>query len=300
MRDGSRWPIVPCQGSVQISVYSRMSERIAPADRRAEPALGRQPRAAASLGAPIRPARSRPLARRPPPLFARRSRAGARSCSRTWQKGSLPPRRPPQPCGRPRTSPSTGTGSRAVRDASTSSRPRSRGSTSLERRRSSTGCSPRQHSMSFLSEIVMPYLRDLGDRWERGEVTVAQEHFASSVLRGRLLGLARGWGRGIGPRALLACAPGEQHDLGLIAFGLALRAHGWRIEYLGADTPLDDDRRASLTLSSVDLVVVSAVAPERIGSAWHGAAGNLARQAARGRRRRSRRHGQRPHSMRWR
>ena len=117
---------------------------------------------------------------------------------------------------------------------------------------------------AFLSEIVMPYLHDLGDRWERGEITVAQEHFASNVLRGRLLGLARTWGRGVGPRALLACAPGEQHDLGLIAFGLALRAHGWRIEYLGADTPLEtvDDVAESL---AVDLVVVSAVTPERIG-----------------------------------
>ena len=48
----------------------------------------------------------------------------------------------------------------------------------------------------------MPYLQDLGDRWERGELSVAQEHFASNVLRGRLLSLARGWGRGAGPRAL--------------------------------------------------------------------------------------------------
>jgi DNA-binding transcriptional MerR regulator/methylmalonyl-CoA mutase cobalamin-binding subunit len=88
-------------------------------------------------------------------------------------------------------------------------------------------------------EVILPYLRDLGDRWERGEASVAQEHFASIVIRGRLLALARGWDRGGGPRALLACAPGEQHDCGLIIFGLALREHGWRITYLGADTPLD-------------------------------------------------------------
>jgi hypothetical protein len=31
-------------------------------------------------------------------------------------------------------------------------------------------------------------------------------------------------GLGVGPAAVLACLPGEQHDLGLIAFGLALRA----------------------------------------------------------------------------
>lgn len=116
----------------------------------------------------------------------------------------------------------------------------------------------------FLSEIVMPYLRDLGARWERGEVTVAQEHFASNIVRGRLLGIARGWGRGLGPRALLACVPGEQHELGLLAFGLALRTHGWRVEYLGADTPLDTIRGVANSLD-VDLVVVSSVTPERVG-----------------------------------
>lgn len=51
----------------------------------------------------------------------------------------------------------------------------------------------------------MPYLHDVGDRWQRGELSIAQEHFATNVLRGRLLGLARGWGRGDGPRAVLAC-----------------------------------------------------------------------------------------------
>ena len=116
----------------------------------------------------------------------------------------------------------------------------------------------------FLSEIVMPYLRDLGARWERGEVTVAQEHFASNIVRGRLLGIARGWGRGLGPRAVLACAPGEQHELGLLAFGLALRTHGWRVEYLGADTPLDTIRGVAESLD-VDLVVVSSVRPKRVG-----------------------------------
>ena len=36
---------------------------------------------------------------------------------------------------------------------------------------------------------------------------------------------------------MLACPSGELHDLGLICFGIALRGHGWRITYLGADTP---------------------------------------------------------------
>ncbi len=91
---------------------------------------------------------------------------------------------------------------------------------------------------TVLRDAILPYLHELGLRWESGEVSIGQEHFASSLLRGRMLGLARGWGNGGSPLALLACVPGDQHDLGLICFGLALRRHGWRIAYLGPDTPL--------------------------------------------------------------
>src|SRR5512144_3219889 len=88
-----------------------------------------------------------------------------------------------------------------------------------------------------LSDVLLPYLHDLGERWENDEASIAQEHFASNLLRGRLTALARTWDRGAGPRALLACVEGERHDLPLVGFGLALRGHGWRISYLGADTP---------------------------------------------------------------
>jgi DNA-binding transcriptional MerR regulator len=114
---------------------------------------------------------------------------------------------------------------------------------------------------ALLSEVVLPYLHDIGDRWQRGELSIAQEHFASNVLRGRLLGLARGWGRGDGPRALLACPEGERHDLGLIAFGLALRDRGWRIHYLGPDTPADSLEEAAQRTDPA-AVVVSAVRSE--------------------------------------
>ena len=116
-----------------------------------------------------------------------------------------------------------------------------------------------------LREVVLPYLRELGARWERGDASVAQEHFASQILRGRLLGLARGWDRGSGPRALLACAPGEQHDLGLIVFGLALRDRGWRITFLGPDTPLDTLAGAAAQLRPA-AVVLTATTPEHFAS----------------------------------
>ena len=116
---------------------------------------------------------------------------------------------------------------------------------------------------ALLRDLLLPYLHDLGERWEAGTVTVAQEHFASSVVRGRLLGLARGWGQGTGALAVLACAPGEHHDLALIAFGLALRARGWRIAYLGPDTPLETLRETAQSLEP-RVVVVSATAPRHL------------------------------------
>jgi DNA-binding transcriptional MerR regulator len=112
---------------------------------------------------------------------------------------------------------------------------------------------------SILRDVILPYLHDLGQRWASGAASVAQEHFASALLRGRLLGLARGWDQGSGPRAVLACVPGELHDLSLIVFGLALRRRGWRITYLGADTPLATVAEIAETLDP-DIVVLVAIA----------------------------------------
>ena len=116
---------------------------------------------------------------------------------------------------------------------------------------------------TLLREIVLDYLTDLGERWSAGQATVAQEHFATNVLRGRLLGLARDWGQGGGPLTLLACPPGELHDLGLICFGLALRARGWRIAFLGTDTPIDTLTQTADHLHP-ELVVLTTTTPQRL------------------------------------
>ncbi len=116
---------------------------------------------------------------------------------------------------------------------------------------------------TVLVEVVLPVLRSLGEGWAEGRITIAQEHFASSVLRGRLLGLARGWGRGSGPVAVLACPPGEQHDLALLMFGIALREAGWRITFLGADTPIATIESAVASVP-VSVVVLAAVGSERL------------------------------------
>ena len=113
---------------------------------------------------------------------------------------------------------------------------------------------------AVLRDVLVTYLQRLGDRWAAGEVSVAQEHFASGVVRGRLLGLARGWGSGVGPHALLACPPGESHDIGLLMFGIVLHRGGWRVAYFGVDTPLEDLVPVARG-TKPDLVVLAATDP---------------------------------------
>lgn len=110
-----------------------------------------------------------------------------------------------------------------------------------------------------LRDVILPFLTRLGDRWADGRVTVAQEHFTSTLIRSRLLALGRGWDRGRGHRAVLACPSGELHDIGLICFGLALREQGWRVTYLGQDTPGETLLDAVRSLEP-DAVVVAAAA----------------------------------------
>lgn len=115
---------------------------------------------------------------------------------------------------------------------------------------------------TVLRDVVMPNLHDLGTRWEHGSVSVAQEHFAVHVVRGRLEGLARGWGNGHGPQALLACPPDEQHDLALLVFGIVLNRRGWRVRYLGANTPMPDLLQVTSD-TRPSLVVLAAIASQR-------------------------------------
>ena len=118
---------------------------------------------------------------------------------------------------------------------------------------------------SVLRDVLLPYLHELGERWEQGAVSVGQEHFASYVVRGRMEGLARGWGDGRGPRALLACPPGELHEMALLAFGIVLNRNGWRVGYLGANTPMLDLIQVASEIRP-SLVVLAASTPERFAA----------------------------------
>jgi methanogenic corrinoid protein MtbC1 len=117
-----------------------------------------------------------------------------------------------------------------------------------------------------LRDVVLPVLHEVGERWACGDVTVAQEHYATELLAGRLRALAREWDEGLGPRAVLACPSGERHDIGLLCCGLALHRRGWRVTYLGPDTPI---QALASTVSAVApaLVVLGVLQSETLQAA---------------------------------
>jgi MerR family transcriptional regulator, light-induced transcriptional regulator len=108
-----------------------------------------------------------------------------------------------------------------------------------------------------LRDVILPYLHEVGEWWEQNKMSVAQEHFASQFLQARLHALSRGWDRGLGPRAVLAAAPGDYHTLGITCFGIALHRLGWRVTCLGAATPIEMIREVA-EATGASLVGVSA------------------------------------------
>lgn len=95
-------------------------------------------------------------------------------------------------------------------------------------------------------EIIQPTLIEIGEKWHRGEITIAHEHQATSFIKGRMLQLFEmaGSPRG-GPVVVIACGPGEYHEIGALAIGIFLRRAGVRTHYLGANMPIVDLARFS-------------------------------------------------------
>ena len=90
-----------------------------------------------------------------------------------------------------------------------------------------------------VTDAVLPFLRELGERWEEGTLSVAHEHFASNLVRHRLGALTLDTRLDeASPVAVLACPSGERHDLALLCFALLLSRQGWRTRFLGGDTPM--------------------------------------------------------------
>ncbi|MCI0506965.1 MAG: MerR family transcriptional regulator [Gammaproteobacteria bacterium] len=111
--------------------------------------------------------------------------------------------------------------------------------------------------------LILPLLKQLGLRWATQEGSVAEEHFFGAYLRNKLG--ARFHHQPIsqnGPVLVAACLPGEHHEVGLMLFCLSALNHGYRLVYLGADTPFEE-LKTPVERSSGDAILLSgSIEPE--------------------------------------
>ena len=89
-------------------------------------------------------------------------------------------------------------------------------------------------------EILLPGIREIGELWYKGEISVQQEHFASALLMRRIEAIIA-----VSPaptrteKMIIACPPKEEHTLSSLLLTLFLRRRGFHIIYLGTNVPLE-------------------------------------------------------------
>jgi DNA-binding transcriptional MerR regulator len=93
----------------------------------------------------------------------------------------------------------------------------------------------------LLIELITPAIAEIGEKWQRNEISVSVEHLTTNYLRHRMLMwmLSSPPAKAVKP-ILLACAPQEWHEGSLLILGTLLRRRQWPITYLGQAVPLAD------------------------------------------------------------
>ena len=110
--------------------------------------------------------------------------------------------------------------------------------------------------------VIVPLVREIGERWHRGEVSIAQEHMVTDIVRRLVISVARGYLRSDnGPCLVLATLSGERHELGILMCSWLAATRRFRTHYLGADCPAEEIARFALEVDA-RAVLVSLVMPE--------------------------------------
>ena len=94
---------------------------------------------------------------------------------------------------------------------------------------------------AMLHKFVAPFAMEVGERWRKGDLNVAHEHFATSTLTVFLAGFARPYPPGSSAHHFVIATPtGQLHELGAIIAAAAAQSHGWRATYLGSSLPIEE------------------------------------------------------------
>ncbi|MDA1061538.1 MAG: cobalamin B12-binding domain-containing protein [Chloroflexi bacterium] len=113
--------------------------------------------------------------------------------------------------------------------------------------------------------VVFPALFDIGRGWQRGELSIANEHFVSELIRRETLSAVAAIEDAppAAPRVLLASPSGENHDLAIAALWLLLRDARIDVFCLGPNVPAPD-LLGAVRVVDPDIVCLSATAPASV------------------------------------
>lgn len=117
--------------------------------------------------------------------------------------------------------------------------------------------------------VLGPLLIETGTEWQRGAVKIWEEHYATATVRTIVESLYPAVAERAastpqrGERVVLACPPGEQHDLGLRMLADRFALAGYDTFFLGADVPGTDLVDAVQTLDANMLVMSASTHVER-------------------------------------
>ncbi|WLR42683.1 MerR family transcriptional regulator [Bacillus carboniphilus] len=96
------------------------------------------------------------------------------------------------------------------------------------------------HFGKVFEDLFFPLAVKIGDKWSEGEISIAQEHFATQFLLQRCYKMMDIFPvQSHLPKGIALCPVGEHHHLGLMMFTLFLRRKALGVLYLGPNTPMD-------------------------------------------------------------
>jgi MerR family transcriptional regulator, light-induced transcriptional regulator len=121
----------------------------------------------------------------------------------------------------------------------------------------------------IVAKVFMPLLTAIGHEWANGDLSIASEHFATNAIRQRLVAGLQATAHSGGPRAAIAGAPGDYHELGALFAAYRLAREGWAVTFLGANLPAPEfaDAIARLEPSLIGLSIVLETSADSV-AAW--------------------------------
>jgi MerR family transcriptional regulator, light-induced transcriptional regulator len=97
--------------------------------------------------------------------------------------------------------------------------------------------------------VLSPALREVGERWHRGEMSIAQERIASNCARRHLISLLHTFNSvAKGSAVVFATLTGERHELGMLMYAMIAASLRLRTFYLGPDLPAEEVARCALKI----------------------------------------------------